>query len=169
MPNKKIHIVGSVASGKTTLAKQLSIKLGIPYYELDNVVWERLPDGERRRTDEERDAHLKSILENDAWIIEGVHHEWVADSLEQAEQIIYLDTPMYKRRIRIVTRFIKQKLKLEKANYTPTFEIFRKMFKWNRHFETVGKPAVLEKLAPYEKKTHIVRKSNMKVINRRDA
>ena len=38
---KKIHIIGSVASGKTTLAKELSRKLAIPYYELDNVVWKR--------------------------------------------------------------------------------------------------------------------------------
>ncbi|WP_440338356.1 shikimate kinase [Lysinibacillus sphaericus] len=34
----KIHIIGSVGSGKTTLAKELSAKLNIPYYELDNVV-----------------------------------------------------------------------------------------------------------------------------------
>lgn len=44
-PNK-IHIIGSVASGKTTMAKDLSMKLQIPYYELDNVVWKRSDRGD---------------------------------------------------------------------------------------------------------------------------
>jgi shikimate kinase len=34
---KKIHIIGSVGSGKTTLARTLSSHLNIPFYELDNV------------------------------------------------------------------------------------------------------------------------------------
>ncbi|WP_371811566.1 AAA family ATPase [Sporosarcina sp. Te-1] len=36
-PNR-IHIIGSIGSGKTTLAKQLSKQLTIPCFELDNVV-----------------------------------------------------------------------------------------------------------------------------------
>lgn len=36
----KIYILGSVASGKTTLAKNLSIKTNIKYYELDNVIFD---------------------------------------------------------------------------------------------------------------------------------
>ncbi|WP_277619935.1 hypothetical protein [Listeria aquatica] len=34
----KIWIIGSVASGKTTLAKELQKELGIPYHELDVFV-----------------------------------------------------------------------------------------------------------------------------------
>ena len=34
----KILIIGIVASGKTTLAKQLSKKLNIQYYEIDSIV-----------------------------------------------------------------------------------------------------------------------------------
>ncbi|MBC1520610.1 hypothetical protein HB912_02985 [Listeria aquatica] len=34
----EIWIIGSVASGKTTLAKELQKELGIPYYELDVFV-----------------------------------------------------------------------------------------------------------------------------------
>lgn len=35
---KRIHIIGSVGSGKTTLAKEISSKLGIPYYELNWIM-----------------------------------------------------------------------------------------------------------------------------------
>ncbi len=62
---KRIHIIGSVGSGKTTLAKDLSSKLNIPYYELDNVVWKRHSTGDIRRTDEEGDEYLNSILQSE--------------------------------------------------------------------------------------------------------
>ncbi|WP_054705170.1 AAA family ATPase [Bacillus sp. JCM 19041] len=42
---KKIHIIGPVGSGKTTLARKLANLLEIPAYELDNIVWERRQRG----------------------------------------------------------------------------------------------------------------------------
>ncbi|MCF2648313.1 AAA family ATPase [Niallia circulans] len=137
----KVHIIGSVGSGKTTLAKELSTKLEIPYYELDNVVWMRKENGDSRRTEEEREKLLHRIVQTDKWIIEGVHHdEWVKNSFQQADIIIFLDTNYYIRTYRIMKRFIKQKVGIEKAHYQPSFKIFFKMFQWNKHFEEVGKP-----------------------------
>ncbi|GGG18394.1 hypothetical protein GCM10007425_11070 [Lysinibacillus alkalisoli] len=46
---KKIHIMGAIGSGKTTLAKRLHEQLNIPYFELDNIVWERLDSDDIRR------------------------------------------------------------------------------------------------------------------------
>jgi len=154
---KKIHIIGSVGSGKTTLAKKLSAKLNIPYYELDNVVWKRAKSGDIRRTEEERKDYLDSIIHSETWIIEGVHNEdWVAGSFHKAELIIYLDTKYSLRTYRIIKRFILQKLGLEKSNYTPTINIFFKMFKWNRHFEEVGKPNFFNKVGIYSNKLLVV-------------
>jgi adenylate kinase family enzyme len=154
--NRKIHVIGSVGSGKTTLARKLSAQLIIPHYELDNVVWERGPHGDRRRNEKERDALLQEIIASDSWIIEGVHHTWVMESLRQADQIILLDPPYSQRNYRIIKRFIKQKLLLEKANYKPTFKMFRKMFSWNRYFETVSKPEIVELLKLYEEKLYVL-------------
>lgn len=50
-PCKKIHIVGSVGSGKTTFARLLAHRLKLPHYELDNVMWERTQDGDKRRSE----------------------------------------------------------------------------------------------------------------------
>jgi len=51
----KIRIIGSVGSGKSTLARALSDQLGIPYYELDNMVWRRTDHGDVKNSFEERD------------------------------------------------------------------------------------------------------------------
>ena len=154
----KIRIIGSVGSGKTTLAKELSLKLNIPYYEIDNVVWIRRKSGDIRRTDEEREEYLNAIIHSEAWIIEGVHSEdWVSASFDQAELIIFLDTKYSTRIYRIIKRFVLQKLKLEQSNYKTTIEIFFKMFKWNRNFEEVGKPNFLKKFGEYEDKLIVVK------------
>ncbi|MFT8322146.1 MAG: DNA topology modulation protein FlaR [Bacillus sp. (in: firmicutes)] len=165
-PNK-IHIIGSVGSGKTTLAKLLSIKLNIPYYELDNIVWKRHPAGDTRRTEEEREQCLYPILQNEKWIIEGAHYqEWITSSLHQAECIIFLDPNYAVRTYRIIKRFIWQKIGWEKSHYKPTVPIFLKMFVWNRNFEEAGKPMLFDTYGKlYENKLVVIKnKREMKKL-----
>ncbi|MBE1556777.1 AAA family ATPase [Sporosarcina limicola] len=155
-PNK-IHIIGSVGSGKTTLAKWLSTKLDIPFYELDNIVWKRHKSGDIRRNDEERDEYLSTLVDSDSWIIEGVHYEWVLQSFQKADLIIVLDTAYSKRTVRIIKRFILQKVGLEQANYKPTFEILRRMFTWNANYEKDSKPEIVAILSQYNDKLIILK------------
>lgn len=163
---RKIHIIGSVGSGKTTLARNLSIKLKIPHYELDNVVWKRSEPSDIRRTDEERDRILSTIIQSDAWIIEGAHYnEWVFPSFNDADVIIFLDTDYSKRKYRIVRRFILQLLRLEQSNYKPSFKIFKNMFIWNESFESRIKPKLLEKLTGVYDSKSITLKDNMDIPN----
>ncbi|MFC7393819.1 AAA family ATPase [Scopulibacillus cellulosilyticus] len=161
IPNK-IHIIGSVGSGKTTLARTLSSKLNIPHFELDNVVWMRFKTGDIKRSEEERDRCLRSIIESTAWIIEGVHYKWVLQSFQKADLIIFLDTSYSKRIYRIIKRFILQKIGVEKANYQPTFKIFKDMFNWNAHFENKSRPEIIKMLDQFSSKL-ITLKDNMEI------
>ncbi|MEI4769904.1 DNA topology modulation protein FlaR [Psychrobacillus sp. FJAT-51614] len=153
----KIYIVGSVGSGKTTLARKVARKLQIAHFETDNFVWTHQPTGDIRNEPEVRDYLLLEAINRDAWVIEGVHIDWTDAGLEESDQIIFLDIPFRKRTWRIVLRFIRQLLKIEKANYQPTFTIFRRMFKWNIYFENEMKPVFLVKFNKYEKKVHTLR------------
>lgn len=153
---KKIHIIGSVGSGKTTLARNLSAILKLPHYELDNVVWKRCQTGDVRRSDKERDGYLQFLIKSDSWIIEGVHYEWVQASFENADVIILLDPSYRKRTFRIIKRFIFQKLGIEESNYKPTFTMFRKMFVWNRHFEDKNRQEIMTLLSEFGDKVIII-------------
>lgn len=130
----KILIVGTVGTGKTTLAKKLSKDYNIKYYEIDSIVHDDRQNG-RKREEEEQNVIIKNINKNENWIIEGVLRKNLQYLLELADKIIYLDVPKYKRNIRILKRYIKQKLKLEKSNYKPDIKMLKMMFKWSNDFE----------------------------------
>ncbi|CAG7640152.1 EutP/PduV family microcompartment system protein [Paenibacillus allorhizosphaerae] len=131
----KILIIGSVASGKTTLAKRLSKKINIPWYELDSIVHHQTPTGRYKRTAEEQIEVLKEIDKAGAWIFEGTDRKSYNCLYQMADTIIFLDTPLWKRRIRILTRLLKQKLGIEQCHYKPDFLMLKMMYKWTRDFE----------------------------------
>ncbi|MEH6937738.1 DNA topology modulation protein FlaR [Bacillus sp. JJ664] len=154
---KRIHIIGSVGSGKTTLAKNISNILSIPYYELDNIVWKRTSNGDIRNSMDDRDAIFQNIIGQNYWIVEGVHYEWVKKSFELADMILLLDVSKKKRKYRILKRFILQRLNIEKANYKPTLKMLRKMYTWNRNFELLYKPDILNMLKQYNHKVYLLK------------
>mgnify|MGYP004656746365 FL=1 len=149
----KILIVGTVGTGKTTLAKKLSKDYNIKYYEIDSIVHDDRQNG-RKREEEEQNVIVKNINKNENWIIEGVLRKNLQYLLELADKIIYLDVPKYKRNIRILKRYIKQKLKLEKSNYKPDIKMLKMMFKWSNDFEK-SKKELENLLIKYKNKLEI--------------
>lgn len=132
---RKIFIVGIVASGKTTLAKQLSKSLNIPWYELDCIVHNDTKEGRKKRSSEEQVELINEINEKDSWIFEGTDRESYRCLYDMAEVIIVLDPPLWKRKIRIFTRFIKQRIEIEKSHYKPDTTMLKLMYKWTNDFE----------------------------------
>ncbi|WP_228409586.1 AAA family ATPase [Radiobacillus deserti] len=156
---QRIHIIGSVGSGKTTLAKELSKKLKIPHYELDQVVWNRTNVGDVRNSINVRDEQFHQIIASESWVVEGVHHEWIYDGLQKADIIVFLDVRIKMRKWRIWKRFVKQILRIEPSHYRPSLRILRKMFIWNRQFEKENRPEILNILKEFSHKTWIVSSS----------
>jgi adenylate kinase family enzyme len=132
---QKVLIIGIVASGKTTLAKRLSKKINVPWYELDFIVHHQTSTGRYKRTDDEQVEVIMEIDKKETWIFEGTDRESYQCLYQMADTIIFLDTPLWKRRIRILTRFLKQKLGIEQCHYNPDFLMLQMMFKWTRDFE----------------------------------
>lgn len=137
---KRVYIIGIVGAGKTTLARDLAKRTGLPHHELDAIVHgdDRLHEtgGKRiKRTEEERVERIRQINEAGGWIIEGTYRESCHCLLDLADTIIFLDPPLPVRLWRITLRYGKQRLGLEKALYKPSFHMFRMMFRWTRDFE----------------------------------
>ena len=130
----KILIIGSVASGKTSLARKLENKLKVKYFEIDSIVHDDIK--KIKRTNEEQKEIIDRINnENTDWIIEGTLRKNLNYLLDYADKIIYLNIDVKIRKRRIIKRFIKQKLRLEKCNYKPDLEMLMLMYKWTNDFE----------------------------------
>ena len=149
----KIHIIGPVGSGKSTLAKQLAKNLNIPYFEIDNIVWQRSPNGDTRRSDEEILQRITTIVKLEDWVIEGAHtHSWIQPITNNADQIVYYEPSKKVRLYRIHKRFVKQLLRIEKANYEPSFKMLKNMYEWTNKHETTWKFNNEKLLEPYKEK-----------------
>ena len=166
----KILIIGSVASGKTSLARKLSRKLNINYYEIDSIVhddknnYKRGPEEQRKIIDEINDKE-------NSWIIEGTLRKNLFYLLEMTDVIVYLNINVRIRKWRIIKRFVKQKLRLEKSNYKPSIDMFKLMFKWTSDFEKNKNELELmldtykEKLIKLNNKNEIKRYFKSKIYN----
>ena len=161
----KIDIIGSVASGKTTLAKKISLKYQVPYFEKDNIVWERTPNGDKKRTPEERDALFKQIIASDNWIVEGSPRKSLKESYECCEYIIILNERTITRLVRVFRRWVLQRIGKEKYNSKPTLKFLAYNIKWVFEFNRI-KRTLFNELDSYGEKckTFIHAKDAMKFI-----
>lgn len=162
----KIYIVGSVASGKSTLARYISQITGIPCTHLDDVVY--IPDstqswGNRKRTIEERDALFKKIITQSNYIIEDAGRKCFIDGMKQIDVVILLEIPLIVRQKRILLRFIKQNLGIEKCIYKPRIDMLKAMFQWAKDYDT-NADGTKGRVSFFQNKTIILR--NNRDINR---
>lgn len=160
---KKIYVTGPVGSGKTTLAKRISEKLRISYHSLDIVMYENDNSkwGNVPRDEDTRNNLFNDIIAQDSWIIEDAGRERFEMGFDKADTIVFLHPNVTTRKMRIIKRYIKQKLKIEECNYNPNLKMLKLMFEWTRNFEN-GIDTLKMRLKPYEKK--VITLNNSKQI-----
>lgn len=126
----KIFIIGGPGSGKTFLAKKLSEQYGVPCYDLDELFWDNAAKSYGTKRDPaERDALLDRILSKSDWIIEGVYYAWCGRCFAEADNIRFLNVPRHVYRRRIIRRFVRRKLGIEKGK-KETLRSLRGLLKW---------------------------------------
>ena len=157
----KILIVGTVGTGKTTLARKLSKEYNIKYYEIDSIVHDDV--NKKKRTPQQQNEIISNINKEDGWIIEGVLRENLEYLLEIAEKIIYLDIPKNIRNKRIIARYIKQKIGIEKSNYKPSLKMLKMMYKWSNEFEK-NREGFENKLNKYVDKLEVIGNEKTKYV-----
>jgi adenylate kinase family enzyme len=90
-PFRRINVVGTSASGKTTFARTLAARLGVPHIELDALHWE--PDWQEAPDDLMRERAARATAA-DAWVVDG-NYAAVRDIVwERADAVIWLDFPL---------------------------------------------------------------------------
>ncbi len=99
----KIVVVGVSAVGKTTFARNLAGRLGLPVVLVDSLMWK---PGWEYVGDEETVRLLEAASAKPAWVVEGYITKGArAVVFERADTIIYLDYPRSVAALRYLKRW----------------------------------------------------------------
>jgi len=105
---QRVHIVGGAGSGKTTLARLLGERLGVPVYDLDAIGYAG-GSGTKRPLQTKLDD-VQRIATQPGWVTEGVFLWWSEELLRHADAIVWLDLPFRVTAWRICLRHVKAEL-----------------------------------------------------------
>jgi adenylate kinase family enzyme len=90
-PIRRVSVVGSSGSGKTTFAAQLAARLGVPHVELDAIWWG--PNWTHLDA-ETFAANVDAATAADAWVCDGNFSAVRPIVLDRADTVVWLDLPL---------------------------------------------------------------------------
>jgi adenylate kinase family enzyme len=94
-------IYGCTGAGKTTFARRLSERTGIPWYSVDDLTfepnWVTVPDEVQRR-------RITDICARPEWILDTAYGKWIDVPLQNVELIVGLDYPRWFSLARLMRR-----------------------------------------------------------------
>lgn len=88
---EKVIIIGCPGAGKSTFARKLKEKTGLPLFYLD-MIWHK-PDGTNIFRDE-FDGKIKEIMKKEQWILDGNYIRTLEMRLKECDTVFLLDYPL---------------------------------------------------------------------------
>ncbi|HVT53615.1 MAG TPA: hypothetical protein VHE77_18680 [Dongiaceae bacterium] len=89
----RILVIGNAGGGKSVLARKLAARRGLPYREIDAIVWQ---PGWIAAPQDEYDAAHAALIAEESWVLDGLG--WthsLPERFARATEIILVDMPVW--------------------------------------------------------------------------
>ena len=159
---ERVMIIGCGGAGKSTLARRLGEKTGLPVIHLDQIWW--APGNWQHMEREEFDRILTSEMEKPRWILDGNYNRTLELRLNQCDTVIYLDMPRLVCLKNWIGRVIKNWGHARADMAEGCAEWFDpEMAGWIWNFNKKNRERYLRQLAALEDKTVLIFRSRREV------
>jgi len=133
---RRVLVMGSSGSGKSTFARRLSEMIGAPFVSLDALYWK---PGWVASDNTEFDARVTEIARQPRWVMDGNYTRYGAGELrrQNSDTVIWFDLPRRTCMLGIIRRIAGSygQVRPEMAEGCPEridFEFFRYVWKYRR-------------------------------------
>jgi adenylate kinase family enzyme len=142
---KRVLIVGSGGSGKSTFARQLGAILQTEVIHLDALYWKA---GWKEPSKPDWAATVDTVLRKDSWIMDGNYSGTVAPRIAACDTVIFLDLPRLTCMLRVLKRSLRYRntVRPDMAAGCPE-RIDLAFLKWIWQYPKRSRPAILGHLA----------------------
>jgi adenylate kinase family enzyme len=103
---RRVAVVGTSGAGKTTFARQLADRLGVPHVELDALFW--LPDWQEPDEADFRARVAAALASDGPWIADGNYSRIRDLVFGRADTVVWLDLPLRTCLWRTVRRTVRR-------------------------------------------------------------
>lgn len=148
---KRVMIVGQPGAGKSTLARALGERTGLPVYHIDKIHWK---PGWNERPRDEKTQMCSDIHAKDQWIFEGGHSVTWKERLARCDTLIWIDLEMWRRMFRVTRRSLRDWGKVRpdmQADCPEQFSLEFYQFIWRTNKSARAKLSHLFNTAPRDK------------------
>ncbi|XOV84017.1 MAG: adenylate kinase [bacterium] len=104
---RRINVIGTSGSGKSTFAKALADIQQLPYYEMDQLFWKA--DWEES-DDEEFLPRVAQVAALEDWVLDGNYSRTFSIKFKRAQLLIWIDLPFFTTTYRVTRRAISRSL-----------------------------------------------------------
>ena len=127
---ENIYVLGGTGAGKTYATSLINKLTDYFVINLDNIYWK---DNflTQNSVQEIKDTLSKIMQENSKFIVEGSYlDDWIYDAFDRCDKIFILKVDYKLQRKRVLLRFIKRKLKIEKCDYKESLKSIKSLLSW---------------------------------------